>query len=249
MINGDSAWNKRHGNGHFPGPRWRFGCRVSFMPTPSKLKELPKGSPRMMVGLLVGYTIQPGGEWKGEFAIVPLTSFTSLSLAHDASHPRTYPQTIKEAKMLDKTFVFPLKATYEEHNGTLEGAKRASALSGDTPSATPQGTPFDVPDDKVADEPSEGSAHSGVTPVLAKTTLVEEKQEAITVTPTDADAPLVESGGSTSDEGGEARDSMQGGSRRKSTRPPYIDSAWWKSMQWVDRKMISKQYIEMCAED
>jgi hypothetical protein len=96
MINGDSAWNKRHGKGHFTGPRWPFGCRVSFMPTPSKLKELPKGSPRMLTGLLVGYNLQPGGEWKGEFAIVPLTAFSSLSLAHDATHPRTHPQLIKE---------------------------------------------------------------------------------------------------------------------------------------------------------
>jgi hypothetical protein len=179
MINGDSAWNKRHGKGHFTGPKWPFGCRVSFMPTPSKLKELPKGSPRMLVGLLVGYNLQPGGEWKGEFAIVPLTAFSSLSLAHDATHPRTHPQLIKEAKMFDKTFVFPLQATYKEHNGTLEGIKKAAVISGESPSAAPQVTLFDVPGEDAVEEPCVGHAYSGGDHVPAKATFIEDtKQEA-----------------------------------------------------------------------
>jgi hypothetical protein len=196
----------------------------------------------MLVGLLVGYNLQPGGEWKGEFAIVPLTGFSSLSLAHDATHPRTHPQLIKEAKQFDKTFAFPLQATYKEHNGTLEGIKRAAVISGESPSAAPLASPFDVPSEDAIEEPCVGHAYSSSEGyALAKTTFVEDKTR-------EDDETSVGTGGSTTDDG----DQESGPTKtrgRKTTRPPYIDTDWWKSMQWVDRKKIAKQYIEMCAED
>ena len=48
---------------------------MCFMPTPDKIKFLPKASPRMMVGIHVGYKFLPGCRWKGEHLVVPFRKY------------------------------------------------------------------------------------------------------------------------------------------------------------------------------
>jgi hypothetical protein len=104
--------------------------------------------------------------------------------------------------MFDKEFVFPLQATYKEHNGTLEGIKKAAVISGASPSAAPQATLFDVPGEAAAEEPCEGLAHAGGDPVPAKATFVEDAKTVVENI-RDDDETSVGTGGSTTDDGGE----------------------------------------------
>ena len=61
VVDGDSAWNKRHRKGHFTGPVYHFGQQVSFMPVAFKTDHLPKAAPKMIPGVILGYKLNPGG--------------------------------------------------------------------------------------------------------------------------------------------------------------------------------------------
>jgi hypothetical protein len=124
--------------------------------------------------------------------------------------------------LIKETEFFPLQATYQEHYGTLEGIKRAAVISGESPSAAPQATLFDVPGEADAEEPCEGLAHAGGDLVPAKATFVEDTK-AFVEKIKDDDETSVGTGGSTTDDGEE--ESGPSGTRgRKTTRPPYIDT-------------------------
>ena len=73
---GDSAWNKRHGKNRFDQRKvFAFGCCVEYLARPKDVKAMPKFETRASPGILVGYTFQPGGEWKGEYQVFPLRKF------------------------------------------------------------------------------------------------------------------------------------------------------------------------------
>ena len=54
ITDGDSPYNRRHKAGHGVGPLHPFGCRVVFMPLPSKLKKEPKSAPRGITCVFLG---------------------------------------------------------------------------------------------------------------------------------------------------------------------------------------------------
>ena len=61
IVGGDSSWNKRHQQGHFPGRSIPFGCLVDFKPQPDVAELLPKGSPDAVPGVFLGMKLLPGG--------------------------------------------------------------------------------------------------------------------------------------------------------------------------------------------
>ncbi len=61
IVDGDSAWNKRHGQGQFDGRSIPFGCLVDFKPQPVVDKTMPKGMPDAIPGVFFGYKLNPGG--------------------------------------------------------------------------------------------------------------------------------------------------------------------------------------------
>ena len=86
ITNGDSPWNLRHNKGQFAGPLIPFGCLVDYLPKPEAVKKLPKFEPRGHQGIFVGYTLQPGGEWKSEFMVFPLERFVDYDYARPVSY-------------------------------------------------------------------------------------------------------------------------------------------------------------------
>ena len=72
MVDGDSTYNKRHAQGHCKAKRIMFGQLVDYLPTPSpkETKRLKDFVNRTRTGLLVGYHIQPGGLWSGDYLVV-----------------------------------------------------------------------------------------------------------------------------------------------------------------------------------
>ena len=61
MIDGDSAWNRRHGKGHFSGLQVPFGAKVEFKPAPTQSQKRTKFETKSMPGVFLGYKLQQGG--------------------------------------------------------------------------------------------------------------------------------------------------------------------------------------------
>ena len=74
VRDGESAWNLRHGSGHFAkhGSLIPFGCLVDFLPKPDAVRAMPKFEPRANQGIPVGYRLNPGGKWASDYQIFPL---------------------------------------------------------------------------------------------------------------------------------------------------------------------------------
>ncbi len=87
-------------------------------PQTETLKKLPKFEPRGHQGIFLGYYLQPGGIWKGEYAIFPLERFKD----YDYERPRHLndlrPRRTMEAK-LNGPISFPLKEKYDIMKRTL----------------------------------------------------------------------------------------------------------------------------------
>jgi hypothetical protein len=67
VVDGDSAYNRRHGKGHFTGPSVPFGSLVNFMPQPDV--KLDAFESKAQLGIFVGYHVLPGGTWKGDYLV------------------------------------------------------------------------------------------------------------------------------------------------------------------------------------
>ena len=69
--NGDgvSIHSQKHGPDVPVPPMWGFGAAITFSPT-LRQKAQPKVAPRGREGLLIGYAMQPGGAWSGDFLCV-----------------------------------------------------------------------------------------------------------------------------------------------------------------------------------
>ncbi len=70
IVNGDSAWNKRHTKGRFKGMQFPFGALVDFMPQPDVRVE--SMGPKTLPGVFIGYHVNPGGEWSGDYLVADL---------------------------------------------------------------------------------------------------------------------------------------------------------------------------------
>ncbi len=124
MIDGDSAWHKRHKQGHFDGPKIPFGALIDFKPQKDDAKKITKGSPDTVPGVFLGYKIQPGGLWQGEYRVAALTEFVSLDLVAFGRHDDIHHQVVKEIVWFPKmVVVFPLRAKYDYCTRSLAGAE------------------------------------------------------------------------------------------------------------------------------
>ena len=70
-VNGVSPWDVRRKDdpsiGGFKVTLIPFGALVDFRPPANTFKGLPKFASRAMPGIFLGYRLQPGGIWKGEY--------------------------------------------------------------------------------------------------------------------------------------------------------------------------------------
>eukprot|EP00972_Heterocapsa_arctica_P051095 7512146-Heterocapsa_arctica.AAC.1 len=79
MIDGDSAYNLRHGKGHFSGLKIPFGSLLDFRPPKVLLKEFAKFGKTAMPGVMLGYHVGIGGKWHGDYLVSPLQDFHSTN--------------------------------------------------------------------------------------------------------------------------------------------------------------------------
>ena len=73
VIDGDSSYNRRHNQGRFKGDSVPFGALVDFMPQPD-IEVVSMGA-KTFPGVFLGYHIQPGGLWNGDYLVADLAPF------------------------------------------------------------------------------------------------------------------------------------------------------------------------------
>ena len=112
VRDGESAWNLRHGKGHFDKPRLPFGCLVSFLPKPDAVKAQPKFEPRANEGIIVGYSLHNGGIWSKEYQVFPLSYFEDYDYNKPRSMLNMTPIRTQECKLVGEV-KFPLKPNYD----------------------------------------------------------------------------------------------------------------------------------------
>jgi len=130
MVDGDSPWNRRHGKGRFTGPLFPFGCIVDYLPKPEAVKGLPKFDTRASPGILVGYYLQPGGQWKGEFQVFPKDKFEDFDWERPRNLKELIPLRTQEVKLTDDVPQYMMKAGYDGVRRTLKSPFHAQPAPG-----------------------------------------------------------------------------------------------------------------------
>ena len=107
-----SPFEKRNGE-VFDGWRLPFGSLVHYRPPRPVMQGLPKFAPRSVPGIFVGWHLEPGCLWKGDYLVIPLASF------REAGKKRFHAHRIKELVSFD-AMEFPLQAAYKEKMSAVE---------------------------------------------------------------------------------------------------------------------------------
>ena len=115
-IEGISPWESRFGGQKFTGPRIPFGALVDFRPSPIR-GATPKFAPKAVPGIFLGYVLQPGGKWKGDFLAAQLSDFAS-GAEDDWRSVSTH--RIREVVLPEnRLWEFPLKAVSDARRRSL----------------------------------------------------------------------------------------------------------------------------------
>ncbi len=91
-----------------------FGCTVDFMSKPDVVRALPKFATRASVGLLVGYHLQPGGEFKGEYEVFPKERFAEYDFDVPKGLNELRPVRTLEVRRTDREPEFPMRPLYKQ---------------------------------------------------------------------------------------------------------------------------------------
>ena len=131
---GTSPWFLRC-NKHFEGTGIPFGCGVWFLPAPTKY-ENSKGSPKRSFCIFLGYRLQPGGLWNGEYLIADLDDFVGQNFDVDAagSDYRVFPHVTERVDLGKRGVCFPLKPACDRANQSLDGRADAYEIREQGPS-------------------------------------------------------------------------------------------------------------------
>ncbi len=71
IVDGDSIYNRRHGQGYFNDGSFPCGTLVDFMPK-NDMKLEPIGS-KAIQGVFLGYRVHAGGLWSGDYIVADYT--------------------------------------------------------------------------------------------------------------------------------------------------------------------------------
>ena len=114
---GPSPYWLRHGE-DFGGWRLPLGSLVHYRPPRPVLKGLHKMAPRSIPGVFVGWHVEPGCTWGGDYLVIPLAAFKSPGRKMYNSH------RIKELVSFDP-MDFPLQAALIEDRHGVKATKKA----------------------------------------------------------------------------------------------------------------------------
>ena len=251
VVNGDSAWNRRHQKGQWSGPVIPFGAKVDYRPQPTKAQLQQKFEPAARVGLFLGYNLGVGGTWKrnGGLMVTDLehTFAKGAGVLDPFEHnPQFHVQYVSEVEIPAEGISFPLKPSFDARNsGTIyqimpEGYAHLHDLPAQEPDK--QDTDMEFNGD-ASDEGGDAAVEGGIFDA-----------------PTDA--PTVTDGTSTGLRPDEAPhggngpaaappavpdDGGRNARRHKGTgRPPHVWPELWQTWSWAKRKKATAQWAAEC---
>ena len=98
MNQGESAYHKRHQAGHCTAKLVPFGALVEYLPTPRPDTKKSAFEAKTSHGLLVGYFVQPGGKWSGDYLVA---DFSLLQKDLDVYDERSKPFKFLPSNLLE----------------------------------------------------------------------------------------------------------------------------------------------------
>ncbi len=119
-----SPWMKKYGE-EFDGLKLPFGCKVTFVPSPTKGEKPGRREPLTKTGVFGGYIMAPGGKWTGQYYVWEVLDFVGMSLKSDTSHLNihlSHPHCSTVVKLHDQVITFPLREIYDKVNHSFEEA-------------------------------------------------------------------------------------------------------------------------------
>ena len=106
QLKGDDAPWKLRFDEDFPGQLIPFGAKILFWNNPKRVDNTSgKTSPTANDGIFLGYHIQPGFAWKGEYLVAKLEA-----LDYHAETGSITVQRARRVELIEGGFVFPLRA-------------------------------------------------------------------------------------------------------------------------------------------
>ena len=78
------------------------------LPKPEVSRAMPKFDGRACQGIFVGYYLQPGGKWKGEYLAFPMGLLDDYNDEEPRKLTELHPARTMEAKLVG-TMSFPMK--------------------------------------------------------------------------------------------------------------------------------------------
>ena len=109
QLNGDDAPWKLRFDEDFPGQLIPFGAKILFWNNPKRVDNTSgKTSATANDGIFLGYHIQPGFAWKGEYLVAKLEA-----LDYHAETGSITVQRARRVELISGGFVFPLRALKE----------------------------------------------------------------------------------------------------------------------------------------
>ena len=79
---GGSPWERGHG-APFSGLRIPFGSLVNFMPSDARRGVRHKFAPTSEPGIIMGYRLQPGSRWSGDYIVIRINDLRVPFEEHD----------------------------------------------------------------------------------------------------------------------------------------------------------------------
>ena len=139
VVDGESAWNKRHGKGHFGKPLIPFGARVNFLPRPDTVRAMPKFEPRSQPGILVGYRLHRGAIWAKDYLVFPLHYFVDYDYNRPRNLTELVPITTQECSvsLQNGSVFFPCKHNYDLFKHSLPRLSQHGCIIRDVDNGDP----------------------------------------------------------------------------------------------------------------
>ena len=147
-VNDTTSYYRQHG-AHFAGMSIPFGCRVFFKSSPISARQPSKFEGDAAAGVFLGYVLDPGGKWSGEYYVVDLSAFAGKPLhrATPAAKLKVHVQRVRELNPVSSEDVFsPLRNPAREPTSHWPGSRPTWVLSAARRSTscllTPRTTPL-----------------------------------------------------------------------------------------------------------
>ena len=243
QLNGnESPWKLRFGE-EFGGMKVPFGAKILFYNNPNRPDNTSgKLSPTANDGVFLGYYIQPGHQWKGEYLVAKLDA-----LDYHAENGSITVQRSRQIILPSGGFVFPLRAAQEAKEPKaikpqdllIQDANREVVPNADAAEALPP-PPFVYvqgnPADQTPEQPLDADAQQ----------LYQEMSADIAA---ESGAPRLTPSGDPIPDNMEWDGLRLVRKRKGSQRPADIPSEFWKQMGSQDRAKFIAQEKDKKAKE